>query len=341
MSMPPSQPGRAEASTLAFRLTMIGAFAAIYVIWGSTYLAIRFAVETMPPLMMAAVRFWVAGGILYAFARARGAAAPTRAHWKSAWIIGGFLMLGGNGGVVWAESQGLSSGLAALLVATEPLWIVVLMWVSHERVRPTRGVVLGLLLGFGGVVVLVGGSGAAPVEASGLNVMGAVVVVLAACSWAQGSLLGRRLPAPSSPQLNAGTQMLAGGTLLFIAACVAGEPARFDPSTISLRSFAAFLYLIIMGAIVAFSAYSWLMRNAPPARVATYAFVNPAVAVLLGWALAGETLTPRTLIAAVVIVAAVVVITTESQMRARPRTGSTRAPREPLPTPPEGRKCFQ
>ncbi len=289
----------------SMRVRLLMAFAAVYLIWGSTYLMIRFAIESLPLFTMAGVRFLIAGAVLYGFARLRGAAPPLREHWRSAAIVGGFLLLGGNGGVVWAE-QYVPSGLTALLVATEPLWIVVLLWVGRERVRPTLGLAVGLVFGFAGVAVLVGPGGHSAGEP--VHPIGALVVVMAACSWAYGSLRSRHLSVPSSPQVLAGMQMMAGGAMLTLAGVASGEVGAFDASAVTARSRGAFVYLVVVGSLVGFTAYSWLVRNAQPSRVATYAFVNPVVAVVLGWAFAGEPITPRTLVAAAVIVAGVVVI---------------------------------
>ncbi|HYO15733.1 MAG TPA: drug/metabolite exporter YedA [Thermoanaerobaculia bacterium] len=280
------------------------ALAAVYLIWGSTYLAIRFAIETLPPFLMASARFLVAGGLLYAWARWKGAPRPSPVHWRSAALIGMFLLLGGNGGVVWAE-QRVDSGLAALLVSTEPLWIVLLVWLLPGGNRPTMRVVTGLLLGFAGLVLLVNPSA----TTDGVDPLGAAVIVLAALSWAWGSLYGQRARLPESPLLTTGMQMLCGGGLLFLASLVAGEPANFDPAAVSLRSALALGYLLVFGSLVAFTAYVWLLRAASPVLVSTYAYVNPVVAVLLGWVLAGEPLTVGTLIAAAVILSGVALIT--------------------------------
>jgi drug/metabolite transporter (DMT)-like permease len=280
------------------------ALAAVYLIWGSTYLAILFALETLPPFLMAGARFLFAGGLLYAWARWKGAPRPSLAHWRSAALIGMFLLLGGNGGVVWAE-QRIESGLAALLVSTEPLWIVLLVWLLPGGNRPTMRVVTGLLLGFAGLVLLVNPSSAT----GGVDLLGAAVVVLAALSWAWGSLYGQRARLPESPLLTTGMQMLCGGGLLFLASLVAGEPAGFDPAAVSLKSVLALLYLLVFGSLVAFTAYVWLLRVASPVLVSTYAYVNPVVAVFLGWALAGEPLTVGTLVAAAVILSGVALIT--------------------------------
>jgi drug/metabolite transporter (DMT)-like permease len=277
------------------------ALATVYVIWGSTYLAIRFAIETLPPFWMAGVRFLVSGVLLYAWARWRGAARPSRVHWRSAALIGGLLLLGGNGGVVWAE-QRVDSGLAALLVSTVPLWMVLFEWLRKGGTRPTLGVVAGLALGFAGLVMLVRpGSG-------GIDPVGAIVLLLACVSWAWGSLRSRHVPLPESPLLATGMEMLAGGALLMVLGLLTGEAGRLDLAGASLKSALSLGYLIVFGAL-GFTAYIWLLRVTTPALVSTYAYVNPVVAVFLGWALAGEPLTGGMLAAAAVILTGVALIT--------------------------------
>jgi len=282
------------------------AFLSVYTIWGSTYLAIRFAVETLPPFLMAAIRFLIAGGILYAWTRARGAPSPTRANWKAATIVGGFLLLGGNGGVVNAE-QVLPSGLTAVLVTTVPIWMVLVELFRTERIIPTPQVVLGLVLGFGGVILLVGPGNLAGTGA--INPLWAGVLILASLSWAIGSVYSRKAPLSKTPLLASGMEMLAGGTLLLIASLATQEWVNFRPSKVSVLSLASFAYLIALGAIIAYSAYVWLLTKTSTAKVSTYAYVNPVVAVLLGYTLAGESLTVRTIFASAIIIAAVVVIT--------------------------------
>lgn len=285
-------------------LRLAPALAAVYVIWGSTYLAIRFAIDTIPPFLMAGVRFLIAGTLLYAWARARGAARPTRRNWLAAALVGACLLLGGNGGVTWAE-QRVDSGLTALLVTTVPLWMVLFDWLRRGGRRPGWRVGLGLLLGFVGVALLVRpGAGGGAVDP-----VGAAVLIAASLSWAWGSLASKRLPLPDSPILTTGMEMLAGGGLLLLASLAAGEPGRFALEAVTTKSLLALGYLIFFGALIGFSAYVWLLREAPPALVATYAYVNPVVAVLLGWAFAGEPLTGGTLAAAAVIVTGVAVIT--------------------------------
>ena len=288
------------------RTPLVAAFTAVYLIWGSTYLAIRFAIETMPPFTMAGVRFAVAGGGLYAWLRLWGVGRPKPIHWRTAFIVGGLMLLGGNGGVVWAELS-VPSGLAALVVATVPLWMVLLVWVSG-RGRPSVGVVVGLVVGFGGVAWLIGPERIAGGER--IEPIGALVLVSAALAWAMGSLYFREAPHHTSQPLATAMSMLAGGALLLVLAGATGEYARLDLSGVSLKSWIAFWYLVLFGALVGLSAYLWLMRTTTPARAATYAYVNPVVAVVLGWLLAGEPLNPRVMIAAGVIVGAVALIVT-------------------------------
>ena len=289
------------------RVKLVLAFAAVYVIGGSTYLAIRYAIETLPPLLMAGTRFILAGGVLYIWARLRGASSPDRFNWRAAAIIGALLLLGGNGAVVLAE-RSVPSGLAALLIATEPLIIVLLNWARTGGARPTGSVATGLALGLIGMVVLVGPSGIA--GGSEVSLGGAGLLMLATFSWAAGSLYAIRAKVAASPLMAAGTQMLSGGVLLLIAGLARGEASQFVLADVSLVSLSAYVYLIIFGSLVGFTCYSWLLRVTPPSLASTYAYVNPVVAVLLGWAVAGEPLTVRTLIAAAVIVGGVVIITT-------------------------------
>ncbi len=288
------------------RWKVVLAFAAVYLIWGSTYLAIRFAIETMPPLFMAGVRFTVSGLILYAWSRLRGAPGPDRHHWAAAAVIGALLLLGGNGGVVLAE-QRVPSGLAAVLVAVVPVWMVVLQWLRPGGGRPTLRVMTGLALGLAGLVVLV--SPASLGLGERVDALGAVMLVLASLSWAIGSLYSRAARLPSSPLLSTGMEMLAGGAALVLAGLLLGEGRGLDLAAITPRSALALLYLIVFGALIGFTAYLWLLRVAPPTQVSTYAYVNPVVAVLLGWLLAGESLSLRTAFATLAIVASVLLIT--------------------------------
>ncbi|WP_181307139.1 EamA family transporter [Rufibacter sp. XAAS-G3-1] len=286
----------------------IAAFAAIYIIWGSTYLAIAFAIETLPPFLMAGLRFLLAGALLFTWARLRGEKAPSVLHWRNTAVIGGLLLLLGNGAVVWAE-QRVASGVAALLVTTEPLWVVVLQWLGRSKQAPSSGVLLGLVLGAVGMMVLV-----SPWELEGgVDVMASTAVFLSAGAWAWGSLFSSRASLPASPVLTTGMQMLCGGGMLLLAGTIAGEWQTAQWAEVSQLSWLALGYLVVFGSLIAFSAYSWLTRVAPPAQVSTYAYVNPVIAVFLGWAIAQEVVTGQTIIATVLLVAAVVLITLKSK----------------------------
>jgi len=304
----------------ASRARVYTAFALIYVVWGSTYLAIFFAVETLPPFLMAGVRFLVAGTLMYGWVRLkRGSRAPERAHWIGAATVGAFLLLGGNGGVVWAE-QRVPSGLAALLVATVPVWMVLLEW-ARGGDRPRGRIMVGIAIGFLGLAILVG-----PTELLGGRTMdpaGAAVLVLASLSWAVGSVISRRTSLPASPLLGTAMQMLCGGGLLLLLGTVAGEWARLDLAAVAPRSWWALAYLIVFGSLVGFTAYIWLLQNVEIAKVATYAYVNPIVAVLLGWWLAGEQLSVRIGFAAAIIVAGVAFITSGRSRPAMERPETT------------------
>ena len=293
---------------------VIAAFAAVYIIWGSTYLAIAFAIETLPPFLMAAVRFLIAGAILFAWSMTHSQRPPTLREWKAAVIVGGLLLLGGNGAVVWAE-QTVPSGIAALLVAGTPCWMVLLEWLWKGSARPGARTATGLLLGFGGIALLVGPSVIS--DAAAIDPVGASVLLLGSLSWAVGSIYSRHAPRPHGALMSTGMQMLMGGSLLFLAGTLTGEWSRADLGEVSLKSALALGYLIVFGAIIGYSAYVWLLRVSTPARVSTYAYVNPIVAVLLGWALAGETFTLRMAVAAAIIVAGVALITLEEHTRAR------------------------
>jgi drug/metabolite transporter (DMT)-like permease len=286
---------------------LVAAFAAVYVVWGSTYLAIRFAVETLPPLLMAGVRFVIAGGVLLLWSRLRERdGGPTALDWRTGLVSGALLLLGGNGAVVWAE-QRVPSGMAALLVATVPLWVVLLDWLRPGRRRPPWLVFAGLGLGLVGLGLLVGldslqGGGT-------IDAVGAGVLVLGSLSWAIGSLYTKRAPKPSSPNRGTGTQMVAGGLCLLVVAVVTGEGAQLDLAHASTRSLLGFAYLVTFGSLIGFTAYAYMLAHTTATRAATYAYVNPIVAVMLGWAFANEPVTTRTLVAAAVILAGVAIIT--------------------------------
>jgi drug/metabolite transporter (DMT)-like permease len=286
---------------------LASAFAIVYVVWGSTFLAILFAIQSLPPFLMASVRFLVAGSLLYAWSRlVSGAPAPSRAEWRAAAAVGALLLLGGNGLLVWSE-QRIPSGVAALLVGTVPCFMALIDWLRPGGTRPSRHVVAGLLLGLLGLAWLVGPD--ALMGGGRADLVGATVVVIGSASWAAGSIYSRHVATPASPFLSTAMQMLAGGAALLILSVSLGEPWAFDVHAVTLRSVLGLLYLIVLGSLVAFSAYVWLLRVSTPARVSTYAYVNPVVAVLLGAALAGEALTTRMIVAAAVIVSGVALIT--------------------------------
>jgi drug/metabolite transporter (DMT)-like permease len=295
--------------------SLVVAFALVYLIWGSTYLAIRFAVDTLPPFLMAATRFLIAGMILYPIVRRRNVGPITRRHWLSAGIVGTLMLLGGNGLVCWAE-QTVPSGIAALLVATIPLWMIGLDWTLYRGPRPTRRIVLGLVLGLVGVVVLVN-----PLALGGERLhLPSALAVLAACGfWGLGSLYSRGHDLPANAFLSTAMQMLTGGVALLICGTLVGEWGRVDLAAVSLTSLLSLVYLVVFGSLIALSAYVWLLQNCAPAKVSTYAFVNPIVAVALGAVFAGEPFSGRQAIAAAAIIGSTVLITLTGKKREAPR----------------------
>ncbi len=293
----------------------------VYIIWGSTYLAIRFAIETVPPFLMAATRFLIAGSILYVGRRALGDAVPTRWEWRSAAIIGIFLLVGGNGGVVWAE-QRVFSGVTALLVGTAPLWMILIDSLHPGGRRPSRWAILGVILGFVGICVLIGPPQNAN-NGGSVDLVGAGVLILASLFWAIGSLYNRQASLPSSPLLGTGMEMLAGGAGLLLLGILTGELQQLNLTAISARSLLGWAYLIVFGSWIGLTSYTWLLRAAPTPLVSTYAYVNPVVAVLLGYLLASEPLTLQTLIAAVIVVGSVALTTISQQASLRSRSAHT------------------
>jgi drug/metabolite transporter (DMT)-like permease len=306
---------------------MWSALGAVYVIWGSTYLAIRVAVRTLPPLLMASARYLIAGAILYAWAIGRGdreGDRPGIREWRGAAIVGGLLLLGGNGGVVVAERR-IPSSLAALLIATVPLWMVVIgRVILRERVSWLEG--LGMALGLAGLILLVGLPG------GGVDTVGAGIVLVAALCWAAGSMYSKRARLPARPSVATAMEMLAGGALLGLVGVAGGEIGDVHPAKVSLGSAVALVYLIVFGSLVAYNAYVWLLRVARTSLVSTYAFVNPVVAVVLGWAILSERITVRTVLAGGVIVVAVALIIT-ARARSIPKEGSEQVPEDCTPTP--------
>ncbi|MBC8044814.1 MAG: EamA family transporter [Rhizobacter sp.] len=300
------------------RVRFIAAFAAVYLIWGSTYLGIRYAIETLPPFLMAGARFLVAGVVMFLWAKFFGGekerASLTPVHWKNAAIVGALLLLGGNGGVVWSE-QRIASSIAALLIMTEPLWIVLLEW-RRSGHRPPSGVAIGLSLGLIGTFVLIRPQSFLDGSAEHLDLLGVLVMTLSTFAWATGSLFASRAELPKSPVLTTAVQMLCGGVLLMAAGTLFGEWSQLNLAAVSLRSWLAWIYLTVFGSIIAFTAYNWILRNASPSLASTYAYVNPVIAVFLGWALGGELITSQTIFAALILVGAVVLITRASPSHA-------------------------
>ncbi len=294
------------SSKHAPRWLVILSFAAIYLIWGSTYLGIGLAVQSMPPHIMAAIRFLISGAVLYAFMRWRGVAAPKWNHWRSALIIGIFLLGLGNGSVAWAETM-IPTGLAALMIAITPLWMVLMEALRPGGHKPHGGIFIGITLGLAGMLLLIGP--AALGFERPLNLLGVAIILSASLSWAFGSIYSRHAQLPESPLLLTGMEMLLGGVFLLGMSVVFGEWNEFHFAQVTTISWLALAYLILIGSFLGFSAYVFLLQVSTPAKVSTYAYVNPVVAVFLGWALNGEQITPITFVASAVIVVGVAIIT--------------------------------
>lgn len=283
------------------------AFAAVYLVWGSTYLAIRIGIESFPPLILAGLRHLTTGLVLYPLFRGKAGNRPSALHWRTAAVSGFLLLFVGNGGVSWAE-QMVPSGITALLVATVSLWLVIVDWLRPGGLKPVPRVVFGLFMGFAGLALLVG-----PAQFGGagrVDPRGAAVLVLASLAWASGSIYSKHGGMPSSPMLGVAMQSFAGGLVLLLVASFTGEFRNFHFASVSLRSWLALAYLIAFGSGIGFSAYLYILHKSTAARVATYAFVNPVVALVLGWLIAGEAISLRTLIAAAVILTAVILVIT-------------------------------
>ena len=284
----------------------------VYIVWGSTYLAIRVAVETLPPFLHAGVRFLIAGTIMYAILWLRLGRQGVRVDLRqvgAAAFVGTALLLGGNGLVAVAEQE-VPSSLAALIIASVPLWVVVMRRVTGDRV--SRGTLIGVVIGFAGVAVLL-----SPGSSNGVALGPQLVLVVASLCWATGTFASPRLPLPPDPLVSTALQMLCGGAALVLAAGVTGEFADVRPERFSAASLIAVVYLIFIGSLAAFTAYTWLLQHAPVSKVATYAYVNPVVAVFLGWFFASESITPAILIGAAIVVASVAsTVRQESRPRA-------------------------
>ena len=298
--LPPIKSARAETARW-----LPVAFAAVYILWGSTYIGIRIAIESFPPLAMAAIRHSLVGLILYPIFRTKTKIRPTAANWWTAGVTGVSLLCISNGGLSWAE-QKVPSGIAALLVATISLWLVILDWLRPRGTRPGPRVFVGLILGFAGLALLVG-----PANLGGsrrIDLVGTGVLLAGSFVWACASLYSKQRTMPESPLLVVAMQSLAGAAALWIAAIVSGEVRALHFAAISERSWLALIYLVVFGSGMGFTAYLYILKNSTASKVATYAFINPVVALLLGWMIAGETITRRTAIAATVILTAVILV---------------------------------
>jgi drug/metabolite transporter (DMT)-like permease len=300
------------------------ALIALYIVWGSTYLGIKIAIETMPPFFHAGTRFLISGLILVIWQRKAGQSMPTRKQWVSTAVIGSLLLLGGNGLVAWAE-QFIPSGIAALIIASVPLFLVIGEALRPNGVKPSWQGIVGLLIGFVGIFILVG-----PSEISGsttkLNPVGVMALLSACLFWTIGSLYSKSADLPKSSLMTTGAQMLMGSISLFIISVISGELNGWDITSISTRSLYGLLYLILIGSLVGFASYGWLLQNAPISLVSTYAYVNPIVAVLLGTWFANETLEPRIWVATAIIIGSVIFInSTRPKVHVRPAPHVTTA----------------
>jgi drug/metabolite transporter (DMT)-like permease len=288
------------------RWKVVLAFAAVYLCWGMTYLAMRVAVRDIPPHLMSGARFLVAGCILYLWTRRRGDPVPSAVQWKAAAVVGAFLLLGGNATVAWAEQE-VPSGLAAVLIAVAPIWMVTFEW-ARGGSRPGIRVIAGLLLGLAGVALLISPDAE---SATHVSLPGAAMLVLASASWAWGSVVSKSAPLPKSPFLATSMEMVAGGFLILLTAAAAGQFAQFEPARVSTEAALSWVFLVVFGSLVGFTAYIWLLGVTSIAKAGTYAYVNPVVAVFLGWAILDEPVTGRTMIAALVILAGVALVNIE------------------------------
>jgi drug/metabolite transporter (DMT)-like permease len=308
-------PGLGKGPGRPALVALVAAFGAIYLIWGSTYLAIRFAIETLPPFTMAGLRLVVAGSVLYIWGRLRGGERPRAIHWAAGILMGGVLFLVPHGGLTWAE-QRVPSGVAALLAATIPFWMTILQAIRRGTGAIGNRTAAGIAGGFLGLLFLV-----IPREAEGggsVDPVGAAVILLGAFSWAVGSSWSKTIPRPASPTLTTGVYLLTGGGLLLLLALATGEAGRLDLQSVSTRSLLALGYLSLLGSVVAFSAYTWLLQHVTLSAIGTYAYINPLVAVFLGWSLGGETLDARLMIVTGIVVGSVALaLSGQAALRAR------------------------
>lgn len=291
------------------------ALLALYIVWGSTYLAIRFTVETMPPFLQASLRFLISGVILFVWRRAAGDPMPTHSNWKATAIVGTFMLVGGNGLVSLAEKT-VPSGIAALIIATSPFWLVLFEAFRSGGVKPTWQAIFGLLVGFGGVFLLIGPADFMGAEHK-FDTFGVIVLLIAPVLWSLGSIYAKGADMPRSSLMSTGMQMLTGAVALFVISVVTGELSGFSLEAVSVRSWWGLIYLTTFGSLVGFVSYGWLLHNAPISLVSTYAYVNPVVAVFLGWLLAGEELNARIAVASAIIIGSVILINWSRQVKVK------------------------
>jgi len=294
-------------ATQQLRVPIITALIAVYVFWGGTYLAMKVAIDTIPPFLMGGLRFFTAGVVVYLWEWRKGTPHPEKSQWFGAAMVGGLLLVCSMGGLVWAE-QFIPSGIAAIIFATVPFWMALMAWISKSGDRPKGFVIIGLALGFCGVILLVKNS-VTHLGSNPLEWLGYIVATLASICWAWGSLYSRFARLPESPFMSVALQNLIAGACYLLLSLLLGEWNTFAVCNVSLNSAFSLIYLIIFGSLIGFGAYIWLLKVADPTIVSTYAYVNPVVAVFLGWTLAGEQLTPSDAVAATIILCAVIIIT--------------------------------
>lgn len=291
---------------MGMTLPIVGALLAVYILWGGTYLAMKVAIETLPPFTMAGIRFLIAGSIMYIWQAVHGVERPQIGHWRNAAIVGGTMLLGGNGSIVWAE-QFVPSGIAAIIFATVPFWVMLLSWFCQNGKRPNGMVFGGLVLGLIGTTLLVNNS-VGELSNTSSQWVGYIALVAATLFWAGGTLYSRVAKLPSAIFMSIALQMLTGGLLCLLFGIIIGEWTQLNFALVSMRSAFALGYLIVFGSIVGFSAYIWLLKVADPTLVTTNTYVNPVVAVILGWMFAGEQMTSHDALAAVLIIISVIII---------------------------------
>jgi drug/metabolite transporter (DMT)-like permease len=289
----------------------------VYVVWGITYLGIRYAIETMPPLIMAGSRFFLGGILFYAFSRIKGASPPTRKEWRAAGVVGILIIAGGTGSLTWAE-QRVASGVASLIIATVPLWMLIIDMLLSRSIKFNLFNIIGVLIGFSGILVLIGPA-ITDLNSNYIDPVGVVVLLLAAISIASGSIYNRGASLPTSLRQGIGMEMMVGAGVLLLVGTMVGELESFNIGNVSARSWTAYFYLLIFGSIIGYGIYIWLLRVAPTPLVSTYAFMNPLVALLVGTLVGHEPLTTRIILSGLVIISSVILINIGGSISSKPR----------------------